>query len=264
MLQLLKSVTTRVFTWPDPALEINAKLSTSEFAIKFLHAEISQPHARKIANKLRLTRLSSLDCENADLLCREGRVFEISDQSYLVCANRTYRSSSGRYISLVEGRSLSSQEKIVFAAFPERADLLGFRQTSQSLAVSKGPGDMFHGSIGVAEASHEFGNVLKVKYLQSSFPFKMAIEKGFLPAEYRRCYSAWSVSLIGTILSFSSRNWINTVEFPSNLLLEAIGPKRLGLLARSYGFILDQKTCDYPEDDAIYFIRSHGPSYGLS
>jgi hypothetical protein len=207
---------------------------------------------------LKLPKRSHLKVNEAEELIQNGKMFFLGKDRYLMLAHNTHLSRSGRNISVVHGRSIRSPNEFLFVAYPEKQDMGRFRRASFDLSLGGGPGDYFHGSLGVVELVLQKGGIAQVSFIQSSVNIPQAIRSGALPERYRRLYSGWASCLVNNVFAAAANAGWSLVHLPKGRVTAGLGEAQLNTLAEPWGYKIAGFNPDHlflePEPD-ITFVR---------
>ncbi len=221
----------------------------------------AEPSVYSEFKTLKLPKLSQLEISHAELMIQNGELFTLGKDRYLLLAHNTQLSKTGRNISVVHGRSIRKPNEFLFVAYPEKQDLRLFRRVSLSYSLGAGPGDFFHGSLGVVELLVEKGGVARVSFIQSSVNLTMAIKQAMIPESYRRLYSGWAASLVTNVFSAGATAGWSLVHFPRGRVTSGLGEEQLNKLAKPWGYQIAAFNSDHDLtwiDPDITFVRVFG------
>ena len=220
--------------------------------------EVQNPAQCADFKALKIPRLSELNLSHAEVLTQKGEMFLLGKDRYLMLAHNTQLSKSGRNISVVHGRSIRSPNEYLFVAYPELRDRKLFRKASLSVSLGAGPGDYFHGSLGVIELLVEKGGIANISFIQSSVNMPKAIQRAIMPETYRRLYSGWAASLISNVFAAAAASGWSLVQLPKGRVAQGLGEAQLNKLARPWGYRIAAFNPDHQiteVDSGITFVR---------
>jgi hypothetical protein len=182
-------------------------------------------------------RLSYLDINAAQELISTGKA-RLCDDGIVFVSNR-HVSKSGREISLVACANPRRHQinRRTLIAYAEVRDMAQCAEAASRTTKGGGPGHHFPGSVGVIEFEiTPKGQSMLVNHIQSSFHPKKAFDRGLLPKELLRAYSAWPIVSLCKLFSSAKDLGVAEVVMPGSAVLAGIETERIEQIAQKSGF----------------------------